>query len=70
MAKLKIGSLVRVKMPGGGWSSQRRIIQFYDDIEGGCKLDAPVRGFVSWNVDDLIACAPTRIIFGSKSTDK
>ena len=31
----------------------RRVVQVYASIPGGRRLDRPVDGFVSWNVEDL-----------------
>lgn len=44
-----VGQPVRVK----GYRGVRHIQCFYLDIKGGCRLDRPIVGFVSWNVKDL-----------------
>jgi hypothetical protein len=57
----KPGTRVRVK--GHLRAGVRVVDLIYSDIEGGRRLDAPVDGFVSWNVSDLQrADRPTRPI--------
>lgn len=57
---MKIGDLVRLK-PSVSKArgdqpviTQARIIGRYSDIKGGVILDAPIQGYRSWNVADLI----------------
>ena len=40
--------------------SIRTITGTYDDIPGGVRLDSPIEGFVSWNLDSLTL--PPRVI--------
>ncbi len=49
---IKVGDLVRLKgrLFRTGYA---RIELFYEDINGGCRLDKPLAGFYSWNVADL-----------------
>lgn len=48
------GDIVRLKPEvAGGDKSMSRIALFYDDIEGGARLEAELNGFVSWNIADL-----------------
>lgn len=33
--------------------ARRKVVALYSDVPGGVRLDRPVAGFVSWNVDAL-----------------
>lgn len=55
--RYKAGSRVVVK--GFKKEGERLVEMVYSDVDGGRRLDRPVDGFVSWNVDDLVG-APKR----------
>lgn len=48
---LFVGDIVRVRVRG---NPRAVIASFYRDITNGVQLATPVRGFVSWNGDDLV----------------
>lgn len=50
--RFRVGSRVRVK--GHFGEGTRTIVARYRDIPGGVRLSAPVDGFVSWNVENLV----------------
>jgi hypothetical protein len=52
----KVGQKVRVR----GQRKTARIEAFYTDIEGGVRLDRPIKDFVSWNVQDLASAKTKR----------
>lgn len=56
MSWFKKGARVCVR---GFPDEPRRVVAVYGDVPGGRRLDAPVDGFVSWNVADLV-CAKRR----------
>lgn len=35
---------------------QAKIVEFFTDIKGGCRLDGMLWGFYCWNVADLERC--------------
>jgi hypothetical protein len=49
MSQIKIGSIVSLR----GRKATAKVVAFYWDIHGGVRLDKPLAGFYSWNIDDL-----------------
>lgn len=43
-----------------------QIVAFYDDIDGGLRLDKELAGFVSWNISDVVPIVDRTIRFGHK----
>jgi hypothetical protein len=55
-ARLRSWKAVRKKFVGRvvyRKGQRRTIVQTYSDIAAGVRLDAPVEGFVSWNLEEL-----------------
>jgi len=48
--KICVGNTVRLKK---GSRQEAKVLMFYSDVSGGVKLDRPIGGHVSWNIDDL-----------------
>lgn len=43
----RVGDIVRIK------GFNRKVVEVYDDIKGGVRLNEKVHDFYSWNVEDL-----------------
>lgn len=57
--RIKIGDWVRLnknvtRKRNSHSNGKARVARFYNDIEGGVRLQTPLDGFRSWNVSDLV----------------